>query len=76
VSRIECPDDLPPPVDFDAPARQADIDNDAAAVGYSRRFVHVPVTLDQIHRAIFLDAPLVACGCQVDPLKPITETSK
>lgn len=73
---ITCPDDLPLPIDLDAAAEKADRDNDAAALGYERRFVHVPISIDQIHRAIFFDAPLIPCGCQVDPLKPIAEVSK
>lgn len=76
MNRIECPDDLPPAFDSDADGRRADDIRDSLADLEPRRFIHVPVTVDQIYRAIFFDTPLIPSGCQVDPLHPITEVSK
>lgn len=49
MSRIDCPDDVTELPDFDYEARRADIERDA---GPRRRFLHTPVTHDQLASTI------------------------
>lgn len=43
------PEDVPEPTDFDAAARRADLDNDS---GIKRRYLHIPMSREQIEAAI------------------------
>lgn len=48
----ETPDDLPPPVDFDAPSRRADMDNDAGERPAYRHIAFSPAAFAaHIHEA-------------------------
>jgi hypothetical protein len=58
---IDSPDDLPRPIDFDAPARRADLLNDSTPESASDAWRW------ELIKARFLANPFIYCGAQVAP---------